>query len=189
MIVGYIREKGEDEARRQEERLRDWGAQEIVWEKPVQREWVRPQYDKLAQDCQAGDTVVVTALPQLAGNARDILVMIHRLVQKGVTFVSLREDFRTDTPAGKETLRVTAYLAQLEEGRISRRQANVEKAKAAGKYKGRTPLYVDEKAFRAVCARWQAGEMTAVAAMAKLGLKPNTFYRRVKDLGIDLSKK
>lgn len=75
-------------------------------------------------------------------------------------------------------------LAEMEEERMLRRQKNVEKAKAAGRYKGRTPLAIDEEKFRAVCTRWRAGEMTAVAAMRLLGLKPNTFYRRVKDLGL-----
>ena len=69
-------------------------------------------------------------------------------------------------------------LVRLEDG------VDVEKAKAAGRYKGRTPLAIDEEKFRAVCTRWRAGEMTAVAAMRLLGLKPNTFYRRVKDLGL-----
>ena len=34
--------------------------------------------------------------------------------------------------------------------------------------------------LRAVCARWRAGEITATAAMQEVGLKPNIFYRRVK---------
>ena len=46
------------------------------------------------------------------------------------------------------------------------------------------PVAVDEAKFRAVCARWRAGEITATAAMKAVGLKPNTFYRRVKQLGI-----
>jgi hypothetical protein len=40
---------------------------------------------------------------------------------------------------------------------------------------------VDEAKFRAVCARWWAGEITATAAMQEVGLKANTFYRRVKE--------
>jgi len=31
-----------------------------------------------------------------------------------------------------------------------------------------------------VCVSWREGKITATAAMKKLGLKPNTFYRRVK---------
>ena len=99
-------------------------------------------------------------------------------------FASLRENFHTATGQGRETLRVLSALAEMEEERMLRRQKNVEKAKAAGRYKGRTPLAIDEEKFRAVCTRWRAGVMTAVAAMRLLGLKPNTFYRRVKDLGL-----
>ena len=48
-----------------------------------------------------------------------------------------------------------------------------------------TPAYViDEAQLAAVCRRWRAGEITAVAAMKELGLKPNTFYRRVKERGL-----
>jgi histidyl-tRNA synthetase len=52
----------------------------------------------------------------------------------------------------------------------------------------RAPRTVDhlcpdcEAKFRTVCARWRAGEITATAAMKAVGLKPNTFYRRVKNL-------
>ena len=54
----------------------------------------------------------------------------------------------------------------------------------SGKYKGRKPVAVDEAKFRAVCARWRTGEITATAAMQEVGLKANTFYRRVKDMNL-----
>ena len=37
--------------------------------------------------------------------------------------------------------------------------------------------------MKALCKKWRAGEITATAAMKELGLKPNTFYRRVKEMG------
>ena len=43
-------------------------------------------------------------------------------------------------------------------------------------------MAVDEAKFRAVCVRWRAGEITASAAMQEVGLKANTFFRRVKEL-------
>ena len=53
-----------------------------------------------------------------------------------------------------------------------------------GKYKGRAPIAVDEEKFRKVCARWREGKISAVQAMAELELKPNTFYRKVKKMGL-----
>lgn len=34
-------------------------------------------------------------------------------------------------------------------------------------------------AFQTVYAEWKSGKLTAVAAMDRLGIKRNTFYRRV----------
>ena len=46
------------------------------------------------------------------------------------------------------------------------------------------PQDVDPEKLREVCARWRAGDITATAAMKELGLKANTFYRRVRDAGL-----
>lgn len=57
-------------------------------------------------------------------------------------------------------------------------------AKAKGRYHGRKPIDIDEDAFKKECTKWRAGEQTATETMSKLGLKPNTFYRKVKQLDI-----
>ena len=67
---------------------------------------------------------------------------------------------------------------------LERQREGIEIAKLEGKYKGRKPLEVDEKKFRSICSKWRAREMTATAAMKELELKPNTFYRRVKEMGL-----
>ena len=82
-------------------------------------------------------------------------------------------------------LTVFGALSELErESLLQRQREGIEIAKAEGKYKGRKPVAINEAKFRAVCARWHAGEITATAAMQEVGLKPNTFYRRVKDQGL-----
>ena len=82
-------------------------------------------------------------------------------------------------------LTVFGALAELErENILERQREEIEIAKLQGKYRGRKPLEVDEKKFRSVCSKWRAKEMTATAAMKEMGLKPNTFYRRVKEMGL-----
>mgnify|MGYP003300008393 CR=1 FL=1 len=82
-------------------------------------------------------------------------------------------------------LTVFGALAELErENILERQREGIEIAKQEGKYKGRKPLEVDEKKFRSICSKWRSGEITASAAMKELGLKPNTFYRRVKEMGL-----
>ncbi|MBQ6039647.1 MAG: hypothetical protein IJL32_02550 [Oscillospiraceae bacterium] len=65
-----------------------------------------------------------------------------------------------------------------------RQREGIEIAKSAGKYKGRKPIPVDEDRLRAECAKWRAGEQTARETMQKLDIKPNRFYRIVKNLGL-----
>lgn len=82
-------------------------------------------------------------------------------------------------------LTVFGALAELErENILERQREGIEIAKSEGKYKGRKPVEIDEQQFKEVCARWRAGEITATAAMNEVGLKPNTFYRRVKEMSL-----
>lgn len=60
-------------------------------------------------------------------------------------------------------------------------RAGIEKAKAEGKYKGRQPIHIDWDLFKILYKQWKNNEITATNMMQQLGLKPNTFYRRVKD--------
>ena len=57
----------------------------------------------------------------------------------------------------------------------------IEKAKLEGKYNGRTRLQIDEGLMKSVCQEWREGKITAKKAMEIMNLKPNTFYRRVKE--------
>lgn len=70
---------------------------------------------------------------------------------------------------------------QPENLRRQRQAEGIAIAKANGVYKGRKPIDVDDDAFAREYAIWKAGNCTARTAMARLGLKPNTFYRRVKE--------
>ena len=132
---------------------------------------------------RAGDTVIVESIFRIARNTRDLLTIISCLTEKGVEFVSLKENIDATTPHGWFMLSVFGVLAELErESILERQRKGIEIAKAEGKYKGRKPVAVNEAKFRAVCDRWHDGEITAAAAMQEVGLKPNTFYRRVKGL-------
>lgn len=57
---------------------------------------------------------------------------------------------------------------------------NLLSVKSVGS-KGRRPIQVDLSLFDKTVASWQKGEITAREAMKTLNLKPNTFYRRIKE--------
>ena len=77
---------------------------------------------------------------------------------------------------------IFAGLAEFERKQTLQRQAEgIAIAKAQGKYKGRKRISADTAAFKEQYKEWKSGKKTARAAMTALGMKPNTFYRRVKE--------
>lgn len=142
----------------------------------------RPQLEKMLDYVREGDTVVVESYSRFARNTKDLLTLIERLEEKGVSFVSQKEQINTSTPAGKLMLTIFAGLYQFEREQLLLRQAEgIAIAKEQGKYKGRKPIEIDEAKFKAVIDEWTAKKITAREAMKRLNLKPNTFYRRAAD--------
>lgn len=79
-------------------------------------------------------------------------------------------------------IEVYAQLAQAELEKRAKRQAEgIAVAKAKGVYTGRKPITINESLFNTVYTKWKSGEITAVQAQKELNIKPNTFYRRVKE--------
>ena len=77
---------------------------------------------------------------------------------------------------------VYSSIAQQELEKRAKRQAEgIAAALEKGKKFGRKLIKVNKSDFSFVYKKWKAKEITAVQAMSILGLKPNTFYRRVKE--------
>lgn len=186
MKVGYIRcSTIEQNEARQIKMMQDQGAEKLFIDKASGKDTDRPAFKEMMAFVRSGDIVIAESISRIARNTRDLLSIVSELTGKQVEFVSLKESIDTTTPTGRFMLTVFAALAELErESILERQREGIEIAKAAGKYKGRKPINIDTDNFKAVCARWRAGEITATAAMKELGLTASTFYRRVKDLGI-----
>lgn len=75
----------------------------------------------------------------------------------------------------------TAIAQQELEKRAKRQAEGIAVAKSKGVYKGRKPIMINGSLFEAVYQKWKSGAITARQAMQELGIKPNTFYRRVSE--------
>src|SRR5208337_2715849 len=112
-----------------------------------------------------------------ARSTRDLLAIIDRLKEKGVAFISLKEQIDTSTPQGTFIMTVFAALAQLERESIRQRQREgIVSARLRGRVLGRPPATYPAE-WNEVYAEWQAGKLTAGAAMRRLGLRHTTFYK------------
>lgn len=186
MRVGYVRcSTIEQNEARQLKMMKEQKAEKLFIDKASGKNTDRKAFKEMMAFVRAGDMVIVESISRIARNTRDLLSIVSELTEKQVEFVSLKENIDTTTPQGRFMLTVFGALAELErENILERQREGIAIAKDAGKYKGRKPLEVDEMQFKDACKRWRAGEITATAAMQEVGLKPNTFYRRVKEMGL-----
>ena len=184
MKVGYIRVSTEEQnTERQEALMRELGAGKGFMEKATgnTRE-DRAQLEAMLQYVREGDVVVAESISRIARNTKDLLDIVERLEYKGVDFISKKEAIDTKTPSGKFMLTVFGAIAQLErEYILDRQREGIEIARQKGKYKGRKPVAIDEGRFMEVYGRWKSGSIRGGEAMHELGLKPSTFYRRVRE--------
>ena len=183
MNIGYIRVSTEEQnTARQEVLLHELGVDEVFIDKASGKSTDRPELRRMMEYVRKGDTVIVESISRFARNTRDLLDLVEQLTAKEVEFVSKKEAIDTTTPTGKFMLTVFAAVAELEREYILQRQREgIAIAKKQGKYTGRKPLPVPDN-FEETIARWKRGEITAAEAMRRTGLKPNTFYRRLRQM-------
>lgn len=182
MKIFYARVSTEDQnLERQLVMAKENKVEKIFQEKLTGKNQDRQELKKMMDFCREGDVIIVESISRMARNTRDLLSLVDKLQEKGVEFISLKEAIDTTTPAGRFVLTVFAALAELErEQTLDRQKSGIAVAKAAGKYKGRQPIMIDEVKFKKSYKDWKKGEITARIFMNRLGLKPNTFYRRIR---------
>ena len=109
-----------------------------------------------------------------------MLVIITRLGERGVKFVSLVEPWaNTDNPASKLMLTVMAGIAEFERGRIRERQREgIVQAKTKGVFKG------GKVRFDPAVIRQKHMEGMKPAQIARhLGCNPATVFRALRSAG------
>lgn len=183
MNIGYVRvSTAEQNTDRQEIIMKELGVEKIYIDKCSGKDTKRPALQQMIEFVREGDAVIVSEISRFARSTRDFLELFDRLQQKGVKFMSQKENIDTSTEVGRFMMTIFAAMGQLErEYILSRQREGIAAYKAAGGYTGRKRISVNPKDFKAIYARWKAGELTAVAASRSLGLSPSTFYRRVRE--------
>lgn len=188
MLLGYIRVSTEEQnEERQTRALLERGVEEdgLFIDKQSGKNADREQLKALLNYCRKGDVVITESISRIARNTKDLLSIVDTLKQKGVEFVSLKESIDTASPQGKFMLTVFGAMAELErESILERQREGIAIAKENGVYQGKPKMDIDRAKFEEVVKEWRAGSITATEAMKRLNLKPNTFYRRVKEWGL-----
>jgi DNA invertase Pin-like site-specific DNA recombinase len=199
MIFGYVRVSAKDQnTERQLKKMHELKIEErcIFVDKQSGKDFNRPKYQAMKLMIREGDLIYLDALDRLGRDydgiirewkeiTRDLKADI--VVLENETLFDSRK-FKTMGDLGKlledQFLSMLSYVAEQERKKTKQRQAEgIEVALGNGIRFGR-PRQEVTGSFRAVYTEWKAGNITAVAAMKQLGMKPNTFYRRVKEIKV-----
>jgi site-specific DNA recombinase len=109
----------------------------------------RPAVQRLLQDIEAGkvDTIVVYKVDRLTRSLADFAKIVETLDERGVSFVSVTQQFNTTTSMGRLTLNVLLSFAQFEREVTGERiRDKIAASKCKGMWMGGTvPLGYDLK--------------------------------------------
>jgi DNA invertase Pin-like site-specific DNA recombinase len=180
MKIGYARTSTIDQIAGFEAQLKelDSAGCEKIFREQVSSVAIRIQLQAAIEFVREGDTLVVTKIDRLARSVSDLLTIIQKLERKKVGMRILNLGMDTHTPTGKLMLTVLAGIAQFErEIMLERQREGVAKAKAAGKYKGRKPIALEQQQEVINLI----SKHTSKASIARqLGIGEATVYRIMK---------
>lgn len=181
----------EQNADRQIKAAKDFGIddRDIYIDKKSGKDFDREQYQILKGQLREGDLLVILSIDRLGRNYDQIIAEWRDIINIGCDIVVLDmpilDTRNTDGGLTKRFisdlfLQILSYVSEQERENIrSRQRQGIEIAKAQGKYKGRKPIETEN--FAEIYRQWRNKSITARSAMRQLNLKPNTFYRRVKE--------
>jgi len=131
----------------------------------------RPAFKRLMADVEAGciDCVVVYKVDRLSRSLLDFTRIMEALDKRGVSFVSVTQQFNTTSSMGRLTLNILLSFAQFEREIISERTRDkIAAARRKGKWSGGRPILgfdVDPRGGRLMVNEDEAGRVRAIYAI------------------------
>ena len=172
MIYGYARVSTKGQAKdgnsleAQEKALREAGAQTIYADVFTGTKTDRPEFDKLMDNVQKGDTIIVTKLDRFARSMSQGSDLVSKLIDKGIRVYILNIGIMDNTPSSKLIRNVFFAFAEFERDMIVERtqEGKAIAKKSADFREGRPKKYSKKQMVHA------------------LGLLENYSYKQVEDM-------
>ena len=188
--IGYARVSSKGQQRdgnsleAQEAMLLDAGAETVVSEAFTGTTMDRPEFSKIIESLEPGDTLLVCKLDRFARTAGEGSQLVKELMGRGVKVHILNMGLIENTSTGRLILNVLMSFAEFERDMIVERLKegkSVAKANNPDYKEGRKELKRPEN-FESYRKRVENGEITTVAACKELGVSRSTWYKWMKEV-------
>ena len=181
MKVAYVRVSTvEQNEARQLASLKNFGIEKWFIEKVSGKNMDRPKLQEMLNFIREGDTVYIHDFSRLARSTADLLKLVELFKSRGVHLVSTKENIDSSTPTGKLMLTMIGAINEFERANLLERQREgIAIAKAAGKYKGRKAIKVDN--FSKYYERYRTRKVNKKQLAEELGISRPTLDRLIKE--------
>jgi DNA invertase Pin-like site-specific DNA recombinase len=196
MKIGYIRVSTvEQNEARQIELMQKLGIEKVFIDKCSGKDTNRPElkrmfefmdnfhrFNKDLPEANKQSLVLhIESFSRLARSTQDLLNLVEKIKNYGVTLVSQKESIDTGTAAGKMMLTMFSAIYEFERDcMLERQREGIAIAKKEGKYKGRKKIIYPGN-WQEVYPKWKSRSIKGNEAMKELGLKRNTFYTLIEE--------
>lgn len=184
--VGYMRISTANEQQtfnRQEAQLLEQGAELIYQERVSGAKRDRPELNKMLEELQKGDTVLIVSIDRLSRSTKDLLEIVQIIKDKGATLKSINDswlDTTSDNPLNEFLLTVLGALGQMERQMITQRvKEGVKVAQANGVQFGRPKAKKSKVAL--ALQLYSEGEHTGKEIAEITGISRKTLYNKIKE--------
>ena len=182
MIYGYARvstagqrEHG-NSLEDQRTKLKAAGAEKIYADAFTGKTMNRPEFTKMLEALEEGDTLICTKLDRFARTAAEGVQMVQELMNRGITVNILNMGVADNTPMGKLMVTMLLAFAEFEREQIvDRTQAGRKIAMQNGTTMGRPTKYAPEKMDLAMKLLEEGNSFSQVVKMT--GISKSTLIR------------
>jgi DNA invertase Pin-like site-specific DNA recombinase len=184
MIYNYVRVSTIDQNTARQ--LLDVPCDHTYQEKVSGKDQNRPQLTAMLDAIREGDLINVHDLSRLARNTRDLLEIVERIINKGVSIKFHKEGLffeagKKEDPYQKLMLTMMAGFAQFERSLILERQREgIAIAKADGKYQGKQSRFTEEK-IKLIRERFNDPATNKAALARELKITRAYLYKLVEE--------
>ena len=161
MKIAYVRVSTiEQNESRQKYALENYDIEKWFIEHASAKDTNRPQLQAMIDFAREGDIIYVHDFSRISRNTNDLLNIVMKFEEKGIKFVSTKENIDTTTPTGKLMLAMIRAINEFEgklmlamigaineferDNMLERQREGIAIAKREGKYKGRKPIQVED---------------------------------------------
>lgn len=184
MKIGYARVSTEGQnLDRQIDMLlkQDVDKRNIYTEKITGTKRDRPELNRMLEELQEGDTVIVSDLTRISRSTKDLLEIVEKICNKGASIKSIKDtwlDTTSQNPYNAFLLTVMSALSQLERDLISQRtREGLVSAKARGRSGGRPSK---QSEYQETVMLLYTGGMRVADIVRSTGISRSTVNRIVR---------